>query len=220
AAGKDKRGSWQKEDELVTVLLGEDPFAIVSELLNALRDGATEEQLSNTVVYAAALRIARFHTNNDFGDWNTAHHSFTFANAVDRAIARVPSKLLLRGVFDAAMTVYLNRFLNVPPVRLPQPDETVTDPQQLLKQLPELLNKQQQVNETGKLVAKYLYSGGDPNKLLAMLGHLLLREDRDFHTIQEIEAAFRQYSRLKDNKKDRNTRSRRCCAIFSGSFSY
>ena len=33
-----------------------------------------------------------------------------------------------------------------------------------------------------------------------MLGHLLLREDRDFHTIQEIEAAFRQYSRLKDSR--------------------
>ncbi|MGF1486211.1 MAG: Rieske (2Fe-2S) protein [Prochloraceae cyanobacterium] len=195
--GKDKRGSWDKEDELVTVLLGEDPSAIATELLNALGDGATEEQLSGTVVYAAALRVAQFNTNNDFRDWDTAHHSFTFANGVDRAIARVPSKLLLRGVFDAAMTVYLNRFLNVPPVRLPNPEKTVSDPEELLKQLPELLNQQQQVNETGKLVAKYLYSDGDPDKLLAMLGHLLLREDRDFHTIQEIEAAFRQYSRFK-----------------------
>ncbi len=198
--GKEKRGSWQKEDELITVLLGEDPQAIANSLLTALRDGATEEELASMVVNAAALRVAQFNTNNDFRDWNTAHHSFTFANAVDRSIARVPSKLLLRGVFDASMTVYLNRFLNVPPVRLPQSEARVTDPEELLKQLPELLNKQQQVNETGKLVANYLYSGGDPNKLLGMLGHLLLREDRDFHTIQEIEAAFRQYSQLKDKK--------------------
>ncbi|MDJ0595043.1 MAG: hypothetical protein QNJ72_34535 [Pleurocapsa sp. MO_226.B13] len=75
-----------------------------------------------TVTYAATLRIAQFSTNNDFRDWNTAHHSFTFANAVESGWRRVPSPLLLRGVFDAAMTVYLNRFLNVPPARLPEPD--------------------------------------------------------------------------------------------------
>ena len=33
-----------------------------------------------------------------------------------------------------------------------------------------------------------------------MLGKLLLREDRDFHTIQEVEAAFRQYARLRETK--------------------
>ena len=199
AEGREKRGSWKGEEQLVPVLLGEDPTAIATSLLAALRDGATEEELGGTVAYAAALRIAQFHTNNDFRDWDTAHHSFTFANAVHQGLVRVPSKLLLRGVFDAAMTVYLNRFLNVPPVRLPQP-ETVADPEELLKQLPELLNKQQQVNETGKLVANYLYSGGNSDRLLAVLGQLLLREDRDFHTIQEIEAAFRQYSRLKATK--------------------
>jgi hypothetical protein len=47
-----------------------------------------------------------------------------------------------------------------------------------------------------ELVGCYLYSGGDPARLLALLGKLLLREDRQFHVIQEIEAAFCQYSRL------------------------
>ena len=32
-------------------------------------------------------------------------------------------------------------------------------------------------------------------KLLAMIGKLLLRENRDFHTIQTIEGAFKQYKR-------------------------
>jgi hypothetical protein len=50
------------------------------------------------------------------------------------------------------------------------------------------------VNAAGELVARYLYSGGNPKQLLAMLGKLLLREDRSFHTIQAIEAAFRQYT--------------------------
>ena len=127
-------------------------------------------------------------------------HSFTFANAVESGLRRVPSPLLLRGVFDAAMTVYLNRFLNVPPARLPEPGAAIAQPEEILEQLPELLDRQQQVDQAGKLVARYLYSGGDPDRLLAMLGKLLLREDRDFHTIQEIEAAFRQYARLRETK--------------------
>jgi hypothetical protein len=46
------------------------------------------------------------------------------------------------------------------------------------------------------LAAQYLHTGGEPAALLAVLGKLLLREDRDFHTIQTVEAAFRQFSLL------------------------
>ncbi len=200
AKGDEKRGSWTDKERLVEIILGEDPQAIADSLLEALGNGAIFEELAGTVTYAAALRIAQFSTNNDFRDWNRAHHSFTFANAVESGLRRVPSPLLLRGVFDAAMTIYLNRFLNVPPARLPEPGAAVAKPEELLEQLPELLDRQQQVDQAGKLVARYLYSGGNPDRLLAMLGKLLLREDRDFHTIQEIEAAFRQYARLRETK--------------------
>jgi hypothetical protein len=178
--------------------LGEDAQAIADSLLEALRSGCTEAQLAQIVTYAAALRVARFHTNNDHGDWNSAHHPFTFANAVQQGIRRVPIIELLRGVFDAAMSVYLNRFLNVPPARLPEAKDTVADPESLLEKLPDLLDRQQQVNETGRLVAQYLYSGGNPQALMAMLAKLMLRENRDFHVIQSMEAAFRLYSQLAD----------------------
>ncbi|MEH2294207.1 Rieske (2Fe-2S) protein [Nostoc sp.] len=196
--GKSRQGTWSKPDELVPILLGEDPQAIADSLLNALLAGCTEEQLASVVTYTTALRVARFHTNNDFGDWNSAHHPFTFANAVHRGLRRVPTVELIRGVFDAAMSVYLNRFLNVPPARLPEPKDTVENPEELLQQLPDLLNRQQQVNQTGQLVANYLYSGGRAEKLMAMLGKLMLRENRDFHVIQEIEAAFGQYSLFRE----------------------
>ena len=196
SVGKSRQGSWLQADELVPILLGEDPQAIADSLLNALAAGCTEEQLAGVVTYTAALRVARFHTNNDFGDWNSAHHPFTFANAVHQALRRVPTVELLRGVFDAGMSVYLNRFLNVPPARLPEPKEIGENPEQLLQQLPDLLNRQQQVNQTGQLVANYLYSGGSAERLMAKLGKLMLRENRDFHVIQEMEAAFRQYSFL------------------------
>ena len=61
-----------------------------------------------------------------------------------------------------------------------------------------LLDKQQQVNQAGQKVAHYLYGNGQAKQLLAHLGKLLLREDRDFHTIQTVEAAFRQYEALHD----------------------
>ena len=95
------------------------------------------------------------------------------------------------------MSIYLDRFLNVPAARLPQPDGR-TDPSELLTGLPHLLDRQQQVNEAGELVASYLAAGGEPARLLAALGGALLREDRDFHTIQMLEAAFAQYDSTRD----------------------
>jgi hypothetical protein len=190
--GASRRGSWGGRDELVGVLLGEDAQAIADALLAALRAGASGDELAGAVSYAAALRIARFPTSNEFGDWDTALHTFTFANAVQQGLRRAPSVELLRGVFDAAMSVYLDRFLNVPATRLPEPDGSA-DVGALLEELPGVLDRQQQVNEAGALVASYLAAGGEPDALLAALGAALLREDRDFHTIQMVEAAFRQY---------------------------
>src|SRR5206468_12103410 len=122
AAGARARASlpnrgWNKRAELAQSLLADDPQANVEALLAALRDGATPEQLAGAVAYAAALRIARFHTANEFGDWDTVLHTFTFANAIHQGIRRVvgaeqdrsagdatPEERalpLLRGVLDA-----------------------------------------------------------------------------------------------------------------------
>ena len=200
AEGHGKRGVWSGRAALVGVIHGDDPRAIAEALLEALRGGATEEELGGSVAYAAALRVARFHTSNEFGDWDRAHHTFTFANAVHQGLRRAPSVELLRGAFDASMSVYLDRFLNVPPARLPDPargEGGKADPEALLRELPGLLDQQQRVSEAGELVARYLGGGGDPDRLLATLGHVLLREDRDFHSIQSMEAAFRQHELLR-----------------------
>lgn len=157
------------------------------------------------MTYAAALRIARFHTSNEFGDWDTALHTFTFANAIQQGLKRAPSLALLRGVFDAAMSIYLDRFLNIPAARLPTPNGQMAEPADLLAQLPSRLDHQQQVNEAGELVARYLAADGEPDQMLAMLGGLLLREDRDFHTIQTIEAAFKQFEALRGTEAGTHT---------------
>jgi nitrite reductase/ring-hydroxylating ferredoxin subunit len=195
-AGGRAKQHWSDRDALVQTILGDDPKAIVDAMLAALRKGCAPAELAGAIAYAAALRIARFPVTNEFGDWDTAHHSFTFANAVHQAVRRVASPELIRGIFDAAMTVYLDRFLNVPATKLAEPSGARMNPAERLAQLPDLLDRQQQVNQAGALVADYLGAGGDPRALLAALGNTLLREDRDFHTIQDIEAAFRRYSIL------------------------
>jgi len=183
-------------DALVPVILDDKPQATVDALLQALCDGVAVDDLAGVVAYAAAVRIAQFHTSNEFGDWDTALHSFTFANAVQMGLRRVPSPDLVRGIFDGAMSIYLDRFLNIPAAKIPQPAEALDDPAALLDELETLLNQQQQVNQAGRLVADYLYNDGDAKVLMAKMGSLLLREDRNFHTVQCVEAAFQQYRLL------------------------
>jgi nitrite reductase/ring-hydroxylating ferredoxin subunit len=190
------RGAWDGRTELVEVVISDEPAAILEALLQALRDGAAEVELASAVSFAAATRIARFPTSNEFGDWDTALHTFTFANAVEQGLRRSASPELVRGVLDAAMSVYLDRFLNVPAARLPKPQGG--DPDELLGELRALLDRQQQVDEAGQLVASYLGAGGDPARLVAALGACLLREDRNFHTIQCVEAGVRQHELLRE----------------------
>jgi nitrite reductase/ring-hydroxylating ferredoxin subunit len=195
ADGASGRGAWDERAELVETILGGEAAPMLDALLDALRGGATEVQLASAVSFAAATRIARFPTTNEFGDWDTALHTFTFANAVEQGLRRSPSPELLRGALDAAASVHLDRFLNVPATRLPTPD-TGADPAALLAELPRLLDRQQQVDEAGQLAASYLGTGGDPARLVAALGSALVRENRNFHTIQCVEAAIRQHELL------------------------
>jgi hypothetical protein len=196
--GARRQEVWGGRADLIAILLGDDPRAIADALLTALREGASLETLGAAVAYAAALRIARFHTANEFGDWDTVLHTFTFANAVFQGLRRAPSPELARGLFDAAMSIYLDRFLNIPSATLPRVEAGLVDSKRLLDEFLSTLDRQQQVNEAGHLVARYLASGAHAAPLLATLGHALFREDRDFHTIQAMEAAFRIFALTED----------------------
>ena len=198
ALGADDAGQsgWAGRSELVELVLGEDPAACIDAMLEALREGAGAVELASAVSFAAATRIARFPTTNEFGDWDTALHTFTFANAVEQGLRRSPSRELARGVFDAAMSVHLDRFLNVPATRLPLPTRT-GDTSTLLDDLSLVFDRQQEVDEAGTLAASFLARGGDPDRLVAVLGAALTREDRNFHTIQCVEASVRQSELLR-----------------------
>lgn len=188
--------AWQGPEVLADVILGDDPQATMDTMLNHLRQGLTPLQLSQAVTYAAAMRIARFHTQNEIGDWITVLHTFTYANALNQALKRTNSPDIVRGVFHGAMAVYLDRFLNIPPARLPGEREAITGPEdadELLKAYLDTLDTQQQVEPAAQLVARYLSLGHPADRLFRTLAQSLLREDAEFHSFQMLEAGMQQY---------------------------
>jgi hypothetical protein len=92
-------------------------------------------------------------------------------------------------VFDAAMSVYLDRFLNVPAARLPEAAGTSHGPEALLAEIGPLFDQRHQVQPAAGLAVRYLAAGGQAAPLIAGLAGALLREDRDFHSLQTLEAA-------------------------------
>jgi hypothetical protein len=168
-------------------LLADDPEQVASALCEAAGAGATPEQLGRALALAAALRITRFHTQNDFGDWDTVHHGFTAANALHQCLRRHPSPELARGVVHGALKVYLDRFLNVPAARAPTTESGD------LADLQACWDEQGGVDRAGAIAWGFLRGGGDPDRLVAALGHTLLAEDAAFHWYQTVEAAVAQH---------------------------
>ena len=189
-----KAGHVRQDDEqaLVATILEDDPAATIDALQQAVRSGASAEQLGSAVAYAAFLRMARFHTSNEFNDWDTVHNTLTAANALHQALIRAPSMELVRAVFDTAMSVYLDRFLNIPAQRLPEPNGTGAAGD-LGQKILDTMNSQQQVEPSARLVTDYLAGSDNPDGVLAVLAHAMLREDSTFHHFQIVDAAIKQY---------------------------
>jgi nitrite reductase/ring-hydroxylating ferredoxin subunit len=186
---------WTADDGLRETLLSEDPQAIVDALEAGIREGATPSDLAAPVVDAAATRVAQFGTSNEFGDWNTVHHTFTYANAVREAARRTEIEELYRGVFDAAINVYLDRFLNSPPTQIPEAGGGNGDPEALREDLLDAMDREGQVNDAARAAVEWLAVADSPEDVWTTLGETLLREDAGFHTLQNYEAGWRQFHR-------------------------
>ncbi|GAA5345476.1 Rieske (2Fe-2S) protein [Planifilum fimeticola] len=183
------------EEALLELILSDRPLEMIDAMAAALKKGLSPVSLARLVALAAAERIARFHVQNDFSDWITALHTFTHAHAVHESLRRSLTPELTRAVFHGAVSVYLDRFLNVPAARLPRVEEGVRGRPGDLRELLDIMEKQQQVKEAAEWVAGYLSRGGEKGALFQTLGHALLREDAEFHTFQMFEAALVEHDR-------------------------
>ncbi|HLJ11656.1 MAG TPA: hypothetical protein VKU82_10720, partial [Planctomycetaceae bacterium] len=182
--------------DLLPVLLGDDPLAIIEVLKQKLAGGVSAQVLAQRVAYAAAVRLARFSTNNEVADWFNPRHTFIFACAVHQAVKRSPAPGIVRGVFHAALAVYMDRFLNVPPARFAGDPRKLgalpTDIEGLRHGLLSCLDQQSNVDEAALIVARWLRVGQPYSELVDLLAHATVREDLDFHALQVLEAAVRQ----------------------------
>ena len=203
-AAVDRQGEWDGEDALARDMLSDSPAAIIDAIKEAIKSGASAESLGSAVAYAAFLRMAHFHISNEFNDWDTVHNTLTAANALHQALRRAPSVELMRGVFDVAMSIYLDRFLNMPPQRIPDTGPGPVDEAGLLSQLAGQMNVRQQVEEVSHLVSGYITGSGSDDALLAALGRGMLVEDAGFHSFQIVDAGFNQYKNRRGTESGRH----------------
>jgi hypothetical protein len=197
---------WSDHAMLSESLLGDDPAAIIDALTVAARDRASPADLGRALAYAAALRVARFGTANEHSDWETAHHVFTYANAVHQALKRIGGEAIdvrepveaVRGLLHGAMALYLARYLNVPPASLPGEgsdglDDLPVSAADIRTALLDSFDRQQQIDAAARLVARHLILDHPPEALITTLAHALLREDAGFHAYQMLEAGALQF---------------------------
>ncbi len=203
AARPDMHG-WSDHAALARALLGDDPAAIMGALKAAILGGAAATDLGRSLAYAAALRLARFGSANEHADWETAHHVFTYANAVHQMLKRIGTAdrdghgEAVRGVLYGAMALYLARYLNVPPARIPgdggEPlDDLPANAEEIRVGLLDAFDRQRQVDLAARLVARHHTLGHPVQVLIVTLARALLREDAGFHAYQVLDAGVRQF---------------------------
>ncbi len=204
-AARAARNGWSDHAKLAREILGDDPVRIVDALKAAIRASAAPADLSRSLAYGAALRVALFGTANEDADWETAHHVFTFANAVHQMLNRIGTAsadclvATVRAVLHGAMALYLTRYLNVPPARIPgesgeELDDLPADVETIRASLLDAFDRQRQVDVAARLVARHLTLGHSPQALIATLARAVLREDAGFHAYQMLEAGVRQFT--------------------------
>jgi len=180
-----------------------------------MRAGAGPSDLGRSLAYAAALRVARFGDANEHSDWETAHHVFTYANAVHQLLTRIGTADIddhataVRGVLHGAMALYLARYLNVPPARIPGEggdglDDLPAEEEAIRTALLDAFDRQHQVELAARLVARHLMLGHSPQRLIATLARAVLREDAGFHSYQMLEAGVRQFNTWGDTDAGRH----------------
>ena len=194
---------WVPDARLTETILGDDPLATLETLEEELAAGAPPRLLARQVAYAAALRLARFATSNEVTDWFNPQHTFIYTNGAYQAVCRSPTPDVVRGVFHGAVSVYMDRFLNVPAARLPSERNTRNDlpgdAAGLRRALLEELDQRGNVERAADIASRHVALGLPLPALIDALTFATVREDLDFHSLQVLEAGVNQTRAWRDS---------------------
>lgn len=203
-----KAKEWAGDAELVGVVIGDDPIEIVRRLESSLAAGADPEEIARTVAYAAAMRLARFATSNEVTDWFNPQHTFIFANGTYQAVRRSATSSVVRAIFQGAMSIYNDRYLNVPPARLPSERSSGADlpkdASALRRLLLDALDQRANIELSADIVSRYIELDLPFADLVDTLTFATVREDLDFHSLQVLEAGVRQCKAWGPGEESRN----------------
>jgi hypothetical protein len=177
-------------------LLGEDPCAILSTITAAMTDSVPPAEVARHLALAAAWRLACFPESNDIDDWFGPMHTFSFCNALYQVLVRGGAEVnVLRGMYHAAMSIYVDRFLNIPRAQLPGEtplEKLPTASGLLLEEILSSLDQRKGWSEVPSLVVRHLRLGHPEPDLVDTLTFATVREDLDFHKLQILEAGVTQ----------------------------
>ena len=192
----DTDSDWRADETFTEAILGDDPLVSLQVLEAVLEAGAPAHLVARQVSYAAALRLARFATSNEVTDWFNPQHTFIYTNGMYQAVTRSPTPDVVRGIFHGAMSVYMDRYLNVPAARLPSErntrDELTADGAELQAALLRELDQRANIERVADIVSRYVALGLDLPSLIDTLTFATVREDLDFHSLQVLEAGVNQ----------------------------
>jgi nitrite reductase/ring-hydroxylating ferredoxin subunit len=177
-------------------LLGTDPKSILQLIVSALADGVTPASIARELSMAAAARLAHFPESNDIEDWFNPVHTFSFCNALHQVLSRGEvNPEIERGLLHGAMSIYVDRFLNIPNAKLPDGEALESLPSTmdaLLAGILDTLDQKKGWSAVPSLVVRYLRLGYSESVLIDTLTFATVREDLDFHKLQVLEAAVTQ----------------------------
>jgi nitrite reductase/ring-hydroxylating ferredoxin subunit len=177
-------------------LLGADPKLILQLIVSALAEGVTPASVARELSMAAAARLAHFPESNDVDDWFGPVHTFSFCNALYQVLSRGDvNPEIERGLLHGAMSIYVDRFLNIPSAKLPDGPALESLPSvadALLTAILETLDQKKGWSAVPSLVVRYLRLGHPESELIDTLTFATVREDLDFHKLQVLEGAVTQ----------------------------
>jgi nitrite reductase/ring-hydroxylating ferredoxin subunit len=187
--------------------LGSDPKVILQVITETLQKGLPAVTIGKQLALAAASRLARFPESNDIDDWFNPVHTFSFCNALHQVLKRGEvGPEVERGLFHGAMSVYVDRFLNIPSAHLPD-DAALkllpTAADALLAAILETLDQRKDWSIVPSLVVRYLRCGHPEPALIDTLAFATIREDLDFHKLQVLEAAITQTQEWPEGSAER-----------------
>ena len=177
-------------------VLGTDPKSMLQLIVSALADGVTPASIARELSMAAAARLAHFPESNDIEDWFNPVHTFSFCNALHQVLSRGEvNPEIERGLLHGAMSIYVDRFLNIPSAKLPDGAALESLPSTmdaLLAGILDTLDQKKGWSAVPSLVVRYLRLGYSESVLIDTLTFATVREDLDFHKLQVLEAAVTQ----------------------------